>query len=151
MKIYNKRVAEKSSKNSKLTKRRKTHKNKKLESDIQKEVVQYWRSHWAKKRNCFLIPGLNTNSENFLGRIKSMGYQKGTPDLTFLSLKVKNDGTVSPGLCIEMKSSTGSASTEQKKVLDKMKNMGYFTAVCRSKSDAIKEINAFMKLKNYKS
>jgi len=65
------------------------------------------------------------------GQMKALGTKPGFPDLI---LPVRSGEQI--GLVIEMKSATGSTTTEQKEWLANFAAQGWSTAVCRSAADA---------------
>lgn len=76
-----------------------------------------------------------------LAQIKQMGYTKGTPDL-FVFEKTRNPYI--RGLFIEMKSSNGVQSAEQKEWAKMAEDRGYWYEVCFSAEEAIGVIRSYM-------
>ncbi|MBK2126253.1 VRR-NUC domain-containing protein [Fangia hongkongensis] len=114
------------------------------EHDHQKTVVSYCK---AKKIPVVAIP--NAQALSFLNRdaamrvvakLKAEGMAKGFPDI--LIPLVSNNKS---GLFIEMKSSNGRVSPEQKEWIYQLNNSGYKAAVCYGADEAIKTIDEYVK------
>ncbi len=109
------------------------------ESSIHKAVIQYVKihpilkkyqhliMHFANERKCSLAYGKH---------LKMMGVRKGVYDLFIATSRHCYHGA-----WIELKSSGGALSKEQKQFCEDMRQENYFTAECWSIEEAIKVIS----------
>jgi ribosomal protein L7Ae-like RNA K-turn-binding protein len=113
------------------------------EHEEQKTVVAYCK---AKKIPVVAIP--NAQALSFLNRdaamrvvakLKAEGMAKGFPDI--LIPLVSNNKS---GLFIEMKSTKGKATQEQKDWILRLNNSGYTAVVCYGANQAIKTIDRYL-------
>ena len=75
-------------------------------------------------------------------RRKRMGYRAGTPDIVVLEARGGFHG-----LLVEMKSSTGRQTPEQKLFQQESEARGYCYKVCKSTQDGVDAITEYMALK----
>ena len=121
------------------------------EADIQKAIIKW--SQQPKVRNTF--PDLKMlyhvpNERLCSGRqgmeLKRMGVKKGVPDLV---LPVPSNGF--NGLYIELKTTTGTLSEEQKWWLNELKIRGYMAVVCYGFEEAINVLICYLSGKDNKN
>lgn len=74
-----------------------------------------------------------------MAKLKREGLKSGVPDL-FVPIVMEPKG----GLFLEMKTSKGTVSANQKDWIKRLKNQGYEVAVCRSLDDAIGTIKQYL-------
>jgi hypothetical protein len=113
------------------------------EDDIQSAVVQYCD---IKKIPIFAIP--NAQKLSFLDRkkaaismtkLKKTGLKAGVPDLFIPIPSGKYHG-----MFIELKTSKGKLTSEQKEWIGKLSSNGYFAICCYSIDDALKQISYYL-------
>lgn len=80
----------------------------------------------------FAIPNGGGRSKVEAARLKDEGVLAGVPDLFIAAARNGYNG-----LFLEMKSETGSASTEQKRVIGRLLDAGFLAVVCRGYADAL--------------
>lgn len=90
-------------------------------------------------RRTFAIPNGGARSKREAGRLKAEGVRAGVSDV-FCALP---RGGWS-GLFIEMKSSTGTASKEQRQWLEESNSVGYLGVVCRGADEAFTVWKAYV-------
>lgn len=90
----------------------------------------------------YSTPNAGKRSPRAAGRLKAEGMKAGVWDL---QLPLARQGHI--GLTIEMKSSTGTLSPEQRVWGDRMKLAGHQVHVCRSAEAAIAALKAYLGLK----
>lgn len=72
-------------------------------------------------------------------KMKRMGLNRGLPDILIFEA-----GGQYIGLAIEMKVKGNSLTPEQRKMMEKMEELGWKTAVCYGCQEAIDNINAYL-------
>lgn len=72
-------------------------------------------------------------------RMNDMGYRKGIPDLFII-----HPNNRFHGLFIELKTEKGNVSKEQKEMLKRLDELGYFTSICRSLDDFMFTVNSYL-------
>jgi len=98
------------------------------EHHTQVACVNWFSMQYPKyKALLFAIPNGGKRSIGVARKMKAEGVKKGVPDLFFA---LPNDGY--HGLFIEMKSATGSLSSDQKMYLKMLHQNGYRVEVCKS-------------------
>lgn len=110
---------------------------------IQKAVV-YWIRKTYPDLMFTISPIIKTTARQ--GKmIKDLGYNKGCPDLMIFE---PSKGC--HGLFIELKTSTGRLTLEQKYWLTELDKRGYYTIVCRSVLECTDIINRYLMRKEEK-
>lgn len=111
------------------------------EADSQQQVV-------ATLRNYFPNVLFTASTQEYVkspiqaGRQKRMGYNRGTPDIQIFEPR-----GIYHGLFVEMKSKTGEVSDQQKDFIFKLKERGYYVAVCYSTQEALDTIKTYLEAK----
>jgi len=109
------------------------------EQKIQKALIVYLEMHYPKLLRC-VSPGAGFRMSPGLGmKMKSMGYQKGTPDITILE---PCNGY--HGLLIELKAPNGRLSPEQREYLGHATKKGYKAVVCWAYDAAVEVIKNYL-------
>jgi hypothetical protein len=72
-------------------------------------------------------------------RMSQMGYCNGIPDLFII-----HPNNRFHGLFIELKTEKGTVSKEQKEMLKRLDELGYFTSICRSLDDFMFTVNLYL-------
>lgn len=111
------------------------------EYHIQVAVVQWFRVQFPDAFLTISPSGMKL-SIGVATKLKRMGYLAGTPDL--LILHPVGDFC---GCFIELKTEEGKPSAQQMAVLTRLRDAGYYTAVCYGFDDAVKTITAYMENK----
>lgn len=112
------------------------------ESTLHSQIIQWFAAQYGSKGMLVHIPNENPRGLNplqaikFNNSMKKLGRVKGFPDLLLLS----RNGVA----FIELKSTTGRLSDEQKDTLNRIESIGYKTAVIRSFDEAVVFISSFM-------
>ena len=109
-----------------------------LEHEHQKIVVAEIRRDFPDVL-IFAIPNAGTASPQRGARLKEEGLLAGIPDLMIARA---SQGKL--GLFVEMKSETGGASPEQKKMIAKLQAEGYAAIVCKGYAAALTAIRAYL-------
>ncbi len=135
-------------------------KNNNEESRSQKAVIKWWsaacKDYGIPECLLFAIPNgavLGHGKEEWQKtqrairgkNLKLEGLRPGTFDL-FLSVpRLSDNTTLSHGLYLEMKTSTGLISSAQLEFSDAVEALGYYCHVCRSSQEAIERIKEYLK------
>ena len=114
---------------------------KNLEYQIQTEVIRFLDLKYPEIPRAVSPAAGFRVSAGLAMKMVRMGYQKGTPDLIILE-----PANIYSGLVIELKTPTGSLSSEQKLFLQRMADRGYLTAICRSAKEAIDLLEMYLNL-----
>jgi hypothetical protein len=85
------------------------------------------------------VPNGGARSKGEAGKLKAMGTKPGVPD--FLLPRGRGHWR---GLAIELKSSTGALSPDQKEWLRGLEQEGYLTSVCRTLDNFVALVQAFL-------
>jgi hypothetical protein len=110
------------------------------ESEHQLVVMTYCRTHQDDRlRLMFAIPNGGCRSKREAAELKATGVKAGVSDL-FLPVMSKGKG----GLWIEMKTSDGKVSDEQKEWIGAMQRGGYEATVCYGYQEAICAIEHYL-------
>lgn len=110
------------------------------ESQLQKSCVMWFRVQYPRLRSLlFAVPNGGARSAITGAILKSEGVLAGVADLLLLVPNKKYHG-----LCIEMKTPKGRQSPTQKQWEKAVTLQGYKYIVCRSFTDFVKEINAYL-------
>ncbi len=108
------------------------------ESEEQKQLIQAIRGKpWAQF--LFHIPNESVGGMGWVVRNRQLGMKKGVPDLM---LPVPMHGY--HGLFIEMKTTKGRLSEEQKRWLLVLRQFGYNAVVCKGWKEALEELERYM-------
>ena len=99
------------------------------------------RSKWPELKLLFHIPNERICSVQQGANLKRMGVKRGVPDLC---LPVARG--VYHGLFIEMKTESGTATSDQKWWGDQLKEQGYMWAVCKGWESAVKLLEIYLNL-----
>ena len=116
------------------------------ESKLQQSCVKWFRLQYPKEL-LFAIPNGGQRSKITASILKAEGTVAGIPDLFLAKHKFGKEGTtivIHHGLFIEMKTATGRLSKDQEYWLTKLNTKGYLAKECRSGSEAIELIEAYM-------
>ena len=109
-----------------------------LESDIQEAVVKFIDSTYPGTLYCASAGGMRTSMRQAI-KMKRTGYKKGFPDL-----QIMQPTHLHHGLFIEIKTSKGQASPEQKAWRDELNKRGYRAVICKGFDACILEIITYM-------
>jgi hypothetical protein len=108
------------------------------ESNQQEIVIKYLRLAYPDALYCASAGGMRTSYLQAI-KMKRTGYVKGFPDLFIYEPR-----GAFYGLAIEMKKEKGgTASPEQKRWLEQLRNRGYASYICKGKDEAIKIIDEY--------
>ena len=99
------------------------------------------RSKWPELKLLFHIPNERICSVQQGANLKRMGVKRGVPDLC---LPVARGAY--HGLFIEMKTESGTATSDQKWWGDQLKEQGYMWAVCKGWESAVKLLEIYLNL-----
>jgi hypothetical protein len=109
------------------------------EDQIQKTVMEWVRFQPGLGSVVFHIPNQGKRSMRYGKGLKDMGMRPGVSDLF-----IARPSGEYHGAWIELKSSTGRVSPEQKLFLSDMGKEGYFTAICWSIEETIDTIKRYL-------
>ena len=106
---------------------------KREEQHTQAAVVRFLRSALAEPSHFHHVPNGGARSKVEAAILKGQGVVAGTPDIFLFA----------PGVvvAIEMKSEGGRTSPAQREVMEKLRQCGVHTAICRSVDDVIEALN----------
>jgi hypothetical protein len=108
------------------------------ESNQQEIVIKYLRLAYPDALYCASAGGMRTSYLQAI-KMKRTGYVKGFPDLFIYEPRGEYHG-----LAIEMKKEKGgTASPEQKRWQDDLRNRGYCSYICKGSEEAIKQIDEY--------
>ena len=108
------------------------------ESNQQEIVIKYLRLAYPDALYCASAGGMRTSYLQAV-KMKRTGYVKGFPDLFIYEPR----GAFF-GLAIEMKKEKGgTASPEQKRWQEQLRNRGYASYICKGSEEAIKQIDEY--------
>lgn len=95
----------------------------------------------------FAIPNGGQRNKITAMKLKAEGVKAGIPDL-FLPVPVLNHSALNNhcGLFIEMKFGKNKPTAKQKEWLEKLREAGYFVAVCYSAEEAIAAIKDYLRI-----
>jgi len=111
------------------------------ESRIQQACVRWFRCQYpALARLLFAIPNGGRRSRIEAAIMQSEGVTPGVPDLM---LAYPRNGA--PGLFVEIKSESGTATHYQRDMINLLSHAGYTVAVCRSLDQFIETIKNYLK------
>ena len=119
------------------------------EHNIQCACVRWFNLQWPQYRGLlFAIPNGGARSKATAGKLKAEGVVPGVADLILLvPTKYRVNAyleAIFPALCIEMKTSNGRQSPEQKEWQAKVERQGYRYAVCRSLDEFMAVVNGYL-------
>ncbi len=110
------------------------------ESQMQIACVTWFRYQYAKYDLClFAVPNGGYRKKTEAKIMKAEGVTAGVSDL-ILAVPTSDY----PGMFIEMKTKKGTVIPSQKKFLARMDELGYKTAVVRSKKEFMDLVNDYM-------
>ena len=109
-----------------------------LESDIQEAVVKFIDITYPGTLYCASAGGMRTSMRQAI-KMRRTGYKKGFPDL-----QIMHPTKLHHGLFIEIKTSKGQASPEQKAWRDELNKRGYRAVICKGLDACIHEIITYM-------
>lgn len=112
------------------------------EEDLQRDCMEWIRRSTGRYpilRWMVHVPNGGKRPKGEAGKLKAMGTKPGYPDLT-----LPRRYTRWPGLAVELKSSTGQVSTDQKDWLGAFVADGWLVAVCRSLDEFIAVLQVFL-------
>jgi len=108
------------------------------EANQQEIVIKYLRLAYPNALYCASAGGMRTSYLQAI-KMKRTGYVKGFPDLF-----IYEPNQDYHGLAIEMKKEKGgTASPEQKRWQDDLRNRGYSSYICKGSEEAIKQIDEY--------
>jgi hypothetical protein len=108
------------------------------ESNQQEIVIKYLRLAYPDALYCASAGGMWTSDSQRI-KMARTGYVKGFPDLFIYEPR----GSFF-GLAIEMKKEKGgTASPEQKRWQEQLRNRGYCSYICKGSEEAIKQIDEY--------
>ena len=108
------------------------------ESNQQEIVVKYIRLAYPDALYCASAGGMWTSDSQRI-KMARTGYVKGFPDLFIYEPRGEYHG-----LAIEMKKEKGgTASPEQKRWQEQLRNRGYASYICKGSEEAIKQIDEY--------
>lgn len=119
------------------------------EHNIQCACVRWFNFQWPQYRGLlFAIPNGGARSKATAGKLKAEGVVPGVADLILLvPAKYRVNAyleAIFPALCIEMKTSNGRQSPEQKEWQAKVESKGYKYAVCHSLDEFMAVVNGYL-------
>ena len=109
-----------------------------LEHEIQEAVVNFLNIKYPGVLYCASAGGMRTSMRQAI-KMKRTGYKKGFPDL-----QIMHPTKLHHGLFIEIKTSKGQASPEQKAWRDELNKRGYRAVICKGLDACILEIITYM-------
>ena len=110
------------------------------EHNIQCACVRWFNLQWPQYRGLlFAVPNGGARSKATAGKLKAEGVVAGVSDLILLVPK-----QWAFALCIEMKTTKGRQSPEQKEWQAKVEGEGYRYAVCHSIDEFMAVVNGYL-------
>lgn len=107
------------------------------EAGLQVAVIQYLKMAYPTAIYCASAGGMFTSMKQAI-KMKATGYVKGFPDLQICEPNEKYHG-----LFIELKTSKGVASKEQKEWINILNKKGYFASICKGFDEAKEVIDGY--------
>jgi hypothetical protein len=101
--------------------------------------IQMNTSRFPELGLAFAVPNGTRTTPQIARKMKAEGVQKGVPDICFPIPRQPYHG-----MFVEMKTETGRTSPEQKAWLKALAERGYYTAVCRSWTEAKELIESYL-------
>ena len=111
------------------------------EQELQESFVRYIALKYKGIRYCASLGGIRTSMTQAI-KAKKSGYVKGTPDIQVMSARGGFHG-----LFMELKTSKGRATKEQKEWINDLVAAGYYAEVCKGIDHAMDCLDTYMKLK----
>ena len=116
------------------------------EHNIQAACVRWFNFQWPQYRGLlFAVPNGGARSKATAGKLKAEGVVPGVADLILLVPFLQECVQYFNGLCIEMKTSKGKQSREQKDWECKVREQGYEYKVIRSLDEFIEVVDSYLK------
>jgi len=116
------------------------------EQKSQASVIRWFNLAYSHIANLlYHIPNGQNVGPKVGARLKNMGLRPGVPDLC-LSIPKMDGRTVIPSLFIEMKSSRGQLTQQQRQMKELLETQGHRVVVCRSFEEAINAIEEYLAL-----
>ena len=125
------------------------------EHNIQAACVRWFNLQWPEYRGLlFAVPNGGARSKAIAGKLKAEGVVPGVADLILLvpqwfTTWRGQKGCLYAGLCIEMKTTKGRQSHDQKEWEDKVTGQGYEYKVIRSLDEFIEVVDSYLKGEGY--
>ena len=120
------------------------------EHNIQCACVRWFNYQWPEYRGLlFAVPNGGARSKATAGKLKAEGVVAGVADLILLVPFLQECVQYFNGLCIEMKTSKGKQSQEQKDWECKVMEQGYEYRVIRSLDEFIEVVDSYLKGEGY--
>ena len=120
------------------------------EHNIQCACVRWFNYQWPEYRGLlFAVPNGGARSKATAGKLKAEGVVPGVADLILLVPFLQECVQYFNGLCIEMKTSKGKQSQEQKDWECKVMEQGYEYRVIRSLDEFIEVVDSYLKGEGY--
>mgnify|MGYP002507804389 CR=1 FL=1 len=107
------------------------------EAGLQVAVIQYLKMAYPNALYCASAGGMFTSMKQAI-KMKATGYVKGFPDLQICEPSEKYHG-----LFIELKTSKGVASAEQKEWIKQLNKKGYYASICKGFDEAKEVIDVY--------
>lgn len=107
------------------------------EAGLQVAVIQYIKMAYPNALYCASAGGMFTSMKQAI-KMKATGYVKGFPDLQICEPNEKYHG-----LFIELKTSKGVASAEQKEWIKQLNKRGYCASICKGFDEAKEVIDVY--------
>ena len=117
------------------------HEAKTTESHEQRQLIQWCRTI-PELQFMFHIPNESIGGRKWIIRNRQLGVKSGVPDLM---LPIPSKGY--HGMFIEMKTKTGRLTTEQKRWLTALQQLGYYATVAHGWEDAKCQILKYLEKK----
>ena len=120
------------------------------EHNIQCACVRWFNLQWPQYRGLlFAVPNGGARNKATAGKLKAEGVVAGVADLILLVPFLQECVQYFNGLCIEMKTSKGKQSQEQKDWECKVMEQGYEYRVIRSLDEFIEVVDSYLKGEGY--
>lgn len=120
------------------------------EHNIQAACVRWFNLQWPQYRGLlFAVPNGGARNKATAGKLKAEGVVSGVADLILLVPFIQECVQYFNGLCIEMKTSKGKQSQEQKDWECKVSGQGYEYRVIRSLDEFIEVVDSYLKGEGY--
>lgn len=123
------------------------------EHNIQAACVRWFNLQWTEYRGLlFAVPNGGARSKATAGKLKAEGVVPGVADLILMKPHFRQGVYFSDmipldsyALCIEMKTTKGRQSPEQKEWQKKVEEFGYKYEVCRSLDEFMAVVNGYLR------